>query len=124
MRRVSGPKSPHTVTIYVNAEGWERRGQQVYHFWADTEDEMHGWAAALGFTDFYPSHPVESHRIFRHYLLDGDQLGLALSCGAQLTDHWGITKFVAERTLTRETDPELIIWACGLLDKLTQARHI
>lgn len=112
------------VTIYVNIEGWNRRGVQVHHFWADDEDEMHTWAVALDFTDFYPSQPGASHRIFRHYLLTGDEFGLALACGAVLTDRWAITKYVAERTLTRETDPELIVWACGMLDKLTQAGHI
>lgn len=107
------------MTLYVNGEGWTRRGVQVFHFWADDEAEMHQWAAALGFTDFYPSAPAASHRIFRHYLLTADQRDLAVSCGAQLTDRWAITRFVAERTLTRETDIELITWACGMLDKLS-----
>lgn len=109
--------------IYVNRDGWNRRGEQVFHFWADDEAEMHQWAAALGFTDFVPSAPAASYRVFRHYLLTGDQLGLALSCGTQLVDRWAITRFVACRTLLRETDPALVLWASGLLDKLTQAGH-
>lgn len=110
--------------IYVNSEGWDRRGVRVHHFWADDEAEMHQWAAALGFADFYPSAPAASHRVFRHYLLTADQMALAVSCGAQVTGRWGITAFVAMRTLMTETDEALVRWASGLLDKLTQAGHV
>lgn len=111
------------MTIYVNAEGWARRGQQIHHFWADTEAEMHEWAGLLGFTEFFPSEAPEAHRAFRHYLLTLDQMALAVSCGAVVTERWAITRFVANRTLMRETDPELLVWAMGMLDKLSQAGH-
>lgn len=110
--------------IYVNGEGWTRRGEQVFHFWADDEAEMHTWAQALGFAEFFPSAPAASHRVFRHYLLTAAQRDLAVSCGARLTDRHAITAFVAHRTLRTESDLELIAWACGMLDKLTQAGHI
>lgn len=112
------------MTFYVNLEGWTRRGQQVHHMWADTEDEMHQWAAMLGVRDFFPSDPGASHRVFHHYLLTGEQMVLAVSCGAVATERWAITKFVAERTIMREQDPQLLVWALGMLDKLSQAGHI
>jgi hypothetical protein len=112
------------VSIFVNLEGWSRRGEQVFHFWATEEAEMHAWASALGFADFVPSSPAASHRVFRHYLLTAAQRDLALSCGALGVERWAITKFVAERTLARETQPELITWAAVMLDKLAKAGHI
>lgn len=110
--------------MYVNAEGWTRRGQQIHHFWADTEEEMHTWAGMLGFGEFFPSEPGATHRAFRHYLLTPDQMALAASCGAIVTERWAITKYVAERTIACETDAELLTWALGMLDKLSHAGHI
>lgn len=111
------------MTLYVNLEGWTRRGEQVFHFWATDEAEMHEWAAALGFRDFFPSSPAASHRVFRHYNLTAPERDLALAAGAVATDRWAITRFVAERTLGGETDATVITWALGLLDNLAKAGH-
>ncbi len=83
------------VTVYIDDVG-HRFGRMVMcHMWADTEDELHAMADAIGVARKWVQRPPKASWL--HYDVSLGCKAKALAMGAVLTDKYGPVEFLAKQ---------------------------
>lgn len=85
------------MTIYVDDVRHSFRRMIMCHMWADTEEELHREAAALGLRRSWFQEPPKAS--WRHYDISLGVKAKALERGAVLTDKYGPSEFVWRQRL-------------------------
>lgn len=87
--------------IYVDETRDYGPAAQFCHMWADTEDELHSFAAVLGLKRSWMHHSKGVSGDFKHYDLRPSKRKLALEMGAEFKP---LKDYIRERTNPADTE--------------------
>ncbi len=84
------------MTVYVD-DVRHRFGRMIMcHLWADTEEELHAFAARLGLKRAWFQEPPKAR--WKHYDISLGVKARAIRLGAVLTDKYGPVEFLAQQS--------------------------
>ncbi len=83
------------MTVYVDDVRHSFGRMIMCHMWADSEDELHAEAAALGLNRHWFQEPPKAS--WKHYDVSLSVKAKALARGAVLTDKYGPVEFTARQ---------------------------
>ena len=91
------------------------------HMWADTEEELHAMAAAIGIQRKWFQKPPKAS--WKHYDISLGKKALAIERGAVLTDQFGPLEYLAKRWIA-SGDPAQIERGTKQLDMVKHLREL
>lgn len=83
------------MTVYVDNARHPYGRMIMCHMWADTEEELHAIAAKLGLKRAWFQQPPKAS--WKHYDISLGVRAKAVAMGAQETDKYGPSEFVARQ---------------------------
>ena len=109
------------MTVYVD-DVRHRFGRMVMcHMWANTEEELHARADAIGIARRWCQRPPKASWL--HYDISLGKKAEALKRGAVLTDKYGPIEHLARLDLA-SADPEIMRSGQASLDRIARCRAL
>ncbi len=84
------------MAVYVDPAAHKFGRMIMCHMWADTEEELHTFAARIGIKRKWFQEPPKAS--WKHYDISKGKRQLAISLGAVATDKFGPVEHLAKQT--------------------------
>lgn len=107
------------MTVYVDNVRYPYGRMVMCHMFADTLDELHAMADAIGINRKWFQQPPKAS--WEHYDISLGKKAQAIAAGAVLTDKYGASEFVARQDIA-SGDPELVDYGNRKIEQIARCR--